>query len=453
MGKLFGTNGVRGTINDELTLDMVVRIGRAVGTVLGPGKVALARDVRLGGEMYRDAIVAGLLSTGCSIVDIGLAPTPCLQFMVPRLNCVTGVMITASHNPPEFNGVKVMGADGIEVTREVEAQIEDIYFTKNFRLAKWNEVGTVSYEDGAIRQYIDAIKAHVNVDAIKSRHLSVVIDGANSVGSLVTPILLRELGCKVISLNCQLDGAFPGRLPEPTPTNLVRLSETVRSIGADLGIAHDGDADRATFVDEHGQILWGDQSFAIIASRVLARVPDSVLVTPVSSGRLIEDIAKAAGAKLDWTKVGSVVVSHRVVEIGASLGGEENGGVFYPPHQAVRDGAMTAAQIVEIMATENKSLSHLVRELPVYYSVKEKVPVPPDKRDAILGELLSMTKDQERITLDGVKLLFDEGWVLMRPSGTEPLWRCFAESQDETTAHMLCQKGVTLIKQAITHLE
>ena len=449
MGRLFGTNGVRGTINDELSSELVLQLGRAVGTVLGPGRVAISRDVRMGGIMFQNAIVAGLLSTGCSVVDIGPAPTPCLQFMVPRLDCVAGVVVTASHNPPEFNGIKVMGPDGIEVTREIEGQIEDVFFSKEFRTADWSEIGTVTHYDSAIRQYIDAIKSHVDVEVIQKRGLRVVIDGANSVGSLVTPILLRELGCKVYSINCQLDGTFPGRNPEPLPGNLVALSETVRSLGADLGIAHDGDADRATFVDENGNILWGDQSFAIIASRVLAKKPGSVLVTPVSSGRLIEDVAKAAGATIDWTVVGSVVVSHRVVEIDAALGGEENGGVFYPPHQAVRDGAMTVAQLIEIVATENKSLSQLVDELPTYRSVKKKVPVPPAKKSAILDALLALTDDQERITLDGVKLIFKEGWVLMRPSGTEPLWRCFAEAKDEATAESLCDRGVDLIKRAI----
>ncbi|RLI60852.1 MAG: phosphoglucosamine mutase [Candidatus Thorarchaeota archaeon] len=449
MGQLFGTNGVRGVINEGLTPELVMNLGRAIGTILGPGRIAVARDARKGGEMFSRAVIAGLLSTGCSVVDIGLAPTPCLQFMVPRLNCVAGVMITGSHNPPEFNGIKVMGSNGIEVKRETEAEIEKAYSSGQFRVVGWDEIGEVHRDDTAIRTYIDAIKSHVDVDIIRQRRLRVVVDGANSVGSLVTPILLRELGCEVVSINCQLDGSFPGRMPEPIPANLETLSQAVRSLGADLGVAHDGDADRATFVDEHGNVLWGDQSFAIIAARVLSRAPNSVLVTPVSSGRLIEDVARQAGARIEWTEVGSVVVSHRVVEIGASLGGEENGGVFYPPHQAVRDGAMTAAQMVEIMAIEKKALSQLVSELPVYFSAKTKVRVPPEKKMGILQNLLKMTEGEERVTLDGVKVFRDDGWVLMRPSGTEPLWRCFAEAKTREEADRLCQLGVELIQKAV----
>jgi len=358
-------------------------------------------------------------------------------------------MVTASHNPPEFNGIKVMGPDGIEVSREVEGRIEDVYFGKTFRIATWNRIRTVGSYDRAVREFIDGVKRRIDIQRTQQRKLTVVVDCANSVGSLVTPQLMRELGCKIFSINSQLDGTFPGRNPEPIPENLVELSRAVVSVGADIGIAHDGDADRATFVDEKGQVLWGDQSFALIASRVLGKKPGSTLVTPVSSGRLIEDIVTQTGAKIVWTEVGSVVVSHKLKEIGADLGGEENGGVFYPPHQPVRDGAMTAAQVVEILAAGRESLSELIGELPRYASAKTKVPVPAEKKDRILDVLLRMTEGQNRVTLDGVKLIYDEGWILMRPSGTEPLWRCFAEGKSQKTADKLCQQGMKLIQEAI----
>jgi phosphomannomutase/phosphoglucomutase len=431
---------------------MVLDLARAVGTVLGLGKAAISRDSRYGGTMFSNAVISGLLSTGCSVVDIGPAPTPALQFMVPKLGCVAGVMITASHNPPEFNGIKVLGANGIEVSREVESQIEDAFNERQFTAVEWDAVGEMFEYDNAIREYVDAIKPHVDGNAIQQRNLTVVIDGANSVGSLATPLLLRELGCKVISLNGQLDGAFPGRNPEPIPENLVDLANTVRSLEADIGIAHDGDADRATFVDENGRILWGDQSFAIVAARVLARKKGSTLVTPVSSGRLIEDIVRSAGAKIDWTVVGSVVVSHRLVETGAELGGEENGGVFYPPHQSVRDGAMTAAQVIEIMSVENKKLSELVAELPTYFNAKIKVPVPGHKKSPLLDVLLALTEEQERITIDGLKLMYDDGWILIRPSGTEPLYRCFSEAATQEGADRLAKRGEELIKEALAKL-
>ncbi|TXT56436.1 MAG: Phosphoglucomutase/phosphomannomutase [Candidatus Thorarchaeota archaeon] len=451
MGRIFGTNGVRGTINDGLTVDMVLDLSRAVGTTL-KGTVAISRDSRLGGEMFSRAVISGLLSTGCSIIDLGPMPTPGLQFMVPRLDCVAGVMVTASHNPPQFNGIKVMGSNGIEVSRKTESKIEDAYFKKTFTQVEWDEIGTVDSYETAISEYIQGIKSHVDVSSIKERNLTVVVDGANSVGSLVTPILMRELGCKVISINAQMDGHFPGRDPEPLPKNLQTLSNVVRSIGADVGVAHDGDADRATFVDSDGNILWGDQSFALIASRVLARKKESTLITPVSSGKLIEDIAEETDAKIIWTEVGSVVVSHKLLETGAELGGEENGGVFYPPHLCARDGAMTAAQIVEILATENKTLSKLVDELPTYFSTKIKVAVPIEKKSLLLEPLLEITSNENRITIDGVKLMYDTGWVLMRPSGTEPLWRVFAEAKTQDESDRLAEKGRNIIEAALSKI-
>jgi phosphomannomutase/phosphoglucomutase len=447
---MFGTNGVRGIINNDLTVELVLNLSRAIGTVLGPGKVAIARDSRMGGEMFTHALLSGLTSTGCSVVDLGPVPTPTLQYMVPRLGCIAGVMVTASHNPPHFNGIKVIGSNGIETPREIENQIENVYNSHEFKTADWNKIGDVTHYASAVDMYVEGIKSHIDVDKISEKKLKVVVDCANSVGGVVTPRLLREIGCIVVSLNSQLDGSFPGRNPEPIPENLKDLSAAVPAMGADLGIAHDGDADRATFVDETGRVLWGDQSFALIASRVLAKKPGSTLITPVSSGRLIEDVARKAGAKIDWTEVGSVVVSHRIEEIGAELGGEENGGVFYPDHQPVRDGAMTASQIVEMMALEDKTLSQLVSELPTYFNTKVKVLVPQEKKEPLFKALLDLSKDMNRITIDGVKIIQDDGWILIRPSGTEPIYRCFAEGKTQETADRLSKEGVELIERAKT---
>ena len=430
-------------------MDLVLDLGKAIGSVLGPGQVAIARDSRMGGKMFTQAVIAGLLSTGCSIIEIGFAPTPTLQFFVPRSGSSAGVVVTASHNPAEFNGIKVIGKNGIEVSRSIEERITDVYYSKNFTVAAWNEIGSVVQDASALRQHIEGIKTHVDTAAIRNRNLTVVIDSANSVGALITPELMRELGCKVISLNSQLDGSFPGRSPEPILENVTELCKTVRSLGADIGVAHDGDADRATFVDESGRVVSGDQSFALIAKSILSKRPGSTLVTPVSSGRLIEDIASSAGARIEWTTVGSVDVSHKLEEIEGDLGGEENGGVFYPPHQSVRDGPMTVAQIVEIMAIEQKPLSQLIDELPEYYTIKTKIPVPTEKMNHIQKALLKLTEGQKRITIDGVKIISNEGWILLRPSGTEPLYRCFVESNSQETATVLSERGRILIQKAI----
>ncbi|MHA1494609.1 MAG: phosphoglucosamine mutase [Candidatus Thorarchaeota archaeon] len=437
--KMFGTNGVRGVINETMTVDLVLNLGKAIGTTIGPGKIVVGRDARNGGEMFSKSLIAGLLSTGCSIVNIDYAPTPTLQFVVPRMKASGGVVITASHNPAEFNGVKVMGSNGIEISRETETKIESV----------WNNIGSITQDRTAVDQHIEGIKSHIDIKKVQQKNLTIVIDSANSVGALVTPKLMCDLGCKVISLNSQLDGSFPGRSPEPSPENVIELCKTVKSVGADLGIAHDGDADRATFVDEKGNVVSGDQSLAILAERILKRKKGSTLVTPVSSGKLIEDVVVKAGGKIDWTVVGSVDVSHRVEAIGAEFGGEENGGVFYPPHQSVRDGPMTSALVVEMMCSEGKKLSEIVGELPVYFTVKQKTRVPIEKMTSIMERLLDLTRGQERITIDGIKLLYDDGWILIRPSGTEPLYRIFTEGPTEEIANNLSKIGMNLIKKAL----
>jgi len=446
--KMFGTNGVRGVINETMTVDLVLKLGKAIGTTIGPGKIVVGRDARNGGEMFSKSVIAGLLSTGCSIVNIGYVPTPTLQYVVPRMDASGGVVITASHNPAEFNGIKVMGSNGIETSRETETKIESVFFSNNFTVSAWDNLASVTQDKTAIDQHIAGIKSHIDTKVIQKRHLVVVIDSANSVGGLVTPKLMRDLGCKVISLNSQLDGSFPGRSPEPTPENVIELRKTVKSVGADLGIAHDGDADRATFVDESGNIVSGDHSLSIIAKRILKK--GSTLVTPISSGKLIEDTVEQAGAKIDWTVVGSVDVSHRVEEINAELGGEENGGVFYPPLQSVRDGPMTSALIVEIMSKEGKKLSELISELPTYYTEKQKLKIPAEKMSSMKEKLLVFTKDEERITIDGIKLFYDDGWILIRPSGTEPLYRIFAEGKTVDNAKKLAKIGVDLIERALS---
>ncbi|MGY5873592.1 MAG: phosphoglucosamine mutase [Candidatus Thorarchaeota archaeon] len=448
--KLFGTNGVRGVINETMTVDLVLNLGKAIGTVLGPGKMVVGRDARKGGEMFSRALISGLLSTGCSIIDIGPVPTPTLQYVVPRMKCIAGIVVTASHNPAEFNGIKVMAKNGVEVSRDKEGEIEAILDSGKFTVSDWENILSVTHDKTAISQHIEGIKSHVDREIIAQKQLTVVVDSGNSVGSLVTPRLMRDFGYKVVSLNSQMDGSFPGRSPEPSPENVVELCRTVKSISADIGIAHDGDADRATFVDETGNVVSGEQSLAIIAARVLSRSKGSTLVTPVSSGKLTEDVVNKVGGNIDWTAVGSVVVSHRLGEIGGELGGEENGGVFYPPHQSVRDGAMTAALLIEIMAAEDKKLSELVAELPVYYNTKRKMSIPVEKMTSMMDELLKLSKGMKRITIDGIKLLKDGGWILIRPSGTEPLYRCYSEGPTQQESDKWCDEGITLIEDALT---
>ena len=438
--KLFGTNGIRGVVNKELTPEMAIKVGSAIGTFFGRKNLLVGHDARTSGPMFAKAVIAGLTATGCNVFFAGMAPTPALQYAVKNHEMDGGIIITASHNPPEYNGIKVIWNDGIEISHEQETEIENIYFENETEFAEWDKLGTTHELPGVNDEYIEAIKKHVNVAKIAEKHYHVVVDAANSVGGLTGPRLLRELGCKVTSINANIDGTFPGRPPEPRPENLKEIALTVKAVGADLGVAFDGDADRAIFVDENGEIYWGDKTFALIEKHFLKENPNAKIVTPVSSSTLVKDIADAYKGEIVWTKVGSVTVSQKMKELKAKLGGEENGGVFYGPHQAVRDGAMATALIMEIMAETGKKLSKLIAEQPQYFLEKGKVECQEDKKAKVLKKLVAQVKGAKVSTIDGVKIWFeDKSAILVRPSGTEPVYRLYAEAKNQEKALKLIE--------------
>ena len=445
--KLFGTNGIRGLVNVELTPEMAIRVGCAIGTFFGRKNLLVGHDARTSGGMLAKAVISGLTATGCNVFFAGMAPTPALQFAVKNHKMGGGVIITASHNPPEYNGIKVIWSDGIETSHEQEVEIESIYFDNKIVLAAWDKLGTVRDQRAINDEYVEAIKKHVNPQKIAQKHFHVVVDAANSVGGLTGPKLLRELGCKVTSINANIDGTFPGRMPEPRPENLTDLSATVKAVGADLGVAFDGDADRSIFADENGTIYWGDKTFAIVIKQFLAKNPGAKIVTPVSSSTLIKDTVEACKGELIWTKVGSVTVSQKMKELNGELGGEENGGIFFGPHQAVRDGAMTTALLLDIMAQTGQKLSALVAEQPKYFLEKGKIDCPDEKKEILLQKLYEQVKGEKISTIDGVKIWFsDNSAILIRPSGTEPVFRLYAEAKNQ-------EKALKLVKDYSSMLE
>src|SRR2546428_591298 len=356
MTRLFGTNGIRGIVGPEMNADLALKVGRAIGTSFGGGTVVLGRDTRLSGPMLARAAASGLMSAGCDVIDLGVVPTPSEQYFLAKSGHLKGgVVVTASHNPREFNGIKALDARGMEMRREDEEAIESIFFDGTFHVAAWSEVGSIRSDDGANHQYLEAILAKVDVAAIRKSAFTVVVDPGNGAGCVVTPYLLRSLGCRVISLNAQPDGAFPGRMPEPIPDHLGDLMRVVSEVHADLGIAHDGDG----------------------------------------------------------------------------------------------DGAMSAAKMLELLAHEGKRLSSLAAALPQYHLKKTNISVPVERRDAVLASLVELTKGRKVDTTDGVKIVEADGAVLVRPSGTEPIFRVYAEGRTPERADALAAEGVDLIKKAL----
>lgn len=444
MTKLFGTNGIRGVVNEDMNCDLALNIGRAWGTYLKRTvkrpKVAIGTDARLSNHMLKNAISAGFLASGSDVVDVSLVPTPTLQYTVREKDFDSGVIITASHNPPDFNGIKGIAKDGTEFSKDVEEEIEKIYFEESFSLADWKDVGEVSFWDESIDLYIDGILKAVDGDAIKKRQFHVVLDCGNGAGSLVTPILLKKLGCKITKLYCEPDGTFPGHNSEPLPENLTELIKKVSDIEADIGAAQDGDADRAIFIDEKGNYIWGDKSLAL-GAKYTTKQGGKIAVTPVTTSSMFDDVVKQNNGHVIHTAVGSPIVARVMMENDAVFGGEENGGLIFPEMQYCRDSAMSIAKILEIMAKENKKLSELIDEIPKYEVYKTKMPCPHDKKQIVMKTLAEETKNDNHVLnvdeTDGVKLYLDEGWVLMRPSGTEPIFRVYSESKNKESAEKL----------------
>jgi phosphomannomutase/phosphoglucomutase len=312
-------------------------------------------------------------------------------------------------------------------------------------------VGDIVEETGTgLREYLDSIKKQVDVEKIRSRNLKVAVDPGNGVSALTTPILMSELGCKVLTINANVDGRFPGRPSEPKPETVGSLMSLVKSSGADFGVALDGDGDRAIFVDETGEAHWGDRSFALLVDNYFSANPGRTIVTPVSSSRAVKEIADSRNGNIVWTRVGSVDVSHRMIDLGADLGGEENGGIFYAPHIAVRDGSMAAALIADTLAKAGRPLSKLMSALPSYQLTKEKVQCPNNLKRQVLATLRERTSKYNPETIDGVKVMFEDGTaILLRPSGTEPIFRVMTEARSESAAKNLADQYKSIIAEII----
>lgn len=442
--RLFGTNGVRGIINEDMTSDLALQMGKAIGTVMG-GTVAIATDTRISADMIKMAVSSGIMSVGVNVLDLGVLPTPAIQYYVKtHSNVKGGVMITASHNPPEFNGIKCISADGTEASREEEEEIERQY-EMDIPCASWDSIGETDRVRGAGEEYVDAIISKVDAEAIREADLMVCLDCANGAAYETAPLLLKKLNVRAITINCNPQGEFPGHPSEPTEENLRDVISLVKTTGAHLGIAHDGDADRCVFISGDGKFVSGDKSLALMSKYVLSE-KKGIIVTPVSSSSMVEEVVKGSGGTIEYTAVGSPIVARRMIESGAVFGGEENGGLIFPEQQYCRDGGMTIAKMLECVVKEG-SLTDQVSKLPVYYTVKKKIECPNDMKKHVMEHIANSSADAKIDNTDGMKIIFDDGWVLARPSGTEPIFRIYSESKDEKVAAERADKYESIVKE------
>jgi phosphomannomutase/phosphoglucomutase len=422
-----------------VTPDFCLRVGMAVGTVMD-GRVAVGRDTRATGEMLADATASGLRSAGCAVDRVGVLPTPALQSYAEREG-VPAVMITASHNPPEYNGIKLVGRDGIELPVERLERVEDVLDADDFERVPWNQTGESRTIESARRAYVEEVVAAVERERIAGANPTVALDPGHGAGALTSPEIFRELGCEVVTVNAQPDGNFPGRDPEPVPENLTDLGRLVRAADADVGIAHDGDADRAIFFDEHGEYIEGDATFAALAAATLGTGDTTVSAVTVSQ-RLV-DVTDRADAALELTPVGSTRIISRVRDLeregrSVPIAGEGNGGVLFPDYRPARDGAYTAARFLELIA--ETAASEVVAGVDGYHNVRTTVGYGSDAEcDALLTAAAEYAEASagDLNAIDGYRLDFGDRWVLVRESGTEPVVRIYAEAREDHRAREL----------------
>jgi phosphomannomutase len=425
-------SGVRGVIGDSLTPALLTRFAQAFGTYTGAGAIVIGRDPRTSGEMVKHAVVAGILSSGSRVIDIGMCPVPTVQLHVRQQRAQGGIAITASHNPTEWNALKFIGPGGLFLDAGQAREMLDIYHQGEYVRVGGAEIRTVEEIDGATDQHLKAILDVLGPLPKTNRPLRVVLDSCNGAGSLVGPKLLAALGAEVIAINASPDGSFP-RPAEPLPENLGALCDEVRRQQAAIGFAQDMDADRLAIVSEEGVAIGEDYTLVLATLYVLGRETGPV-VANLSSTSALEDVARSFGCPIFLTKIGEVNVTDKMRQQKAVIGGEGNGGVIYPRINFARDSLVGMALVLHLLAESGKTVSQLLELFPRYSIVKEKIVCPSQKIPEILRVLRQRFGNFPMDTRDGIKVTMPAGWFLVRSSNTEPIIRIVAEAKNQDQA-------------------
>tara|TARA_B100001123_G_scaffold440824_1_gene580726 strand:- start:13 stop:1356 length:1344 start_codon:yes stop_codon:yes gene_type:complete len=447
MKKLFGTNGVRGVFSDDFTLEFINELVMSLAVYFQKGKILVGYDGRHSSPIIAKIVSSALNYSGLDCYMAGLVPTPCLEYATKKLEYDGGLMITASHNPPQYNGIKPVASDGVEISREDERKIEQIFDEKNWLKAE--TFGDTYEEKSVISTYIDGITSLIDKDKINEKKFKVCLDLGNGTQSVTAKNLCEKLGCEIFTINEQINGDFPGRGSEPTPQNLDELSKLVVETKSDFGIAFDGDGDRSIFCDETGKILTGDSSALLLCDYLLKQYPNSQVVTCLNSGNVIETIVQKSNSHVVRTKVGSVEVSRRMVVDDALVGYEENGGFMFGKHNHVRDGAMTMALMLDLLSKSEPNLSENIGNLPPSFTTKTKIECSPEESKTVIQQILKEFPNSD--TTDGIKIQIDsDNWVMIRPSGTEPIIRIYGESNSKQNLDSLISDFVEKTKSILS---
>ncbi|MEW5981220.1 MAG: phosphoglucosamine mutase [Acidobacteriota bacterium] len=440
-------SGVRGVVGDSLTPALLTRFAQAFGTYAGSGTIIVGRDTRTSGEMVRQAVFAGLLSSGCRPIDLDVCPVPTVQLAVRERRAQGGIAITASHNPAEWNALKFIGDDGLFLGSGPARELLDIYHQGEYLKVPGPAMRSVERMDGALDLHIRAILDAVGPLPRSTSRLRVGLDACNGAGSLVSPRLLEALGADVVSINTTPDGLFP-RPAEPLPENLTALCDLVRAERCDLGFAQDMDADRLAVVDRTGRPIGEDYTLVLSAWYVLRATP-GVVVANLSTSAALDDVAARFGSRVLRTKIGEANVTERMRAEKAVIGGEGNGGVIYPRINFGRDSLVGMALILHLLSASGRTLIDLLSELPSYRLIKTKLECPSSSIPGVLRMLKREYRSFPLDSRDGVKVTLPSGWFLVRGSNTEPIVRIVAEAGSDEDAQRIVDEVFARVKSTV----
>lgn len=433
-------SGIRGIIGGGLEPQVLVKYSSAYADFIGKGKVIIGRDARISGEMVKSIVVGTLLSKGLNVVDIGICPTPTVQYMVKILKAQGGIAISASHNPNEWNALKLLNSTGQFMTPDENKTMLEYLETSQENYTSWEKLGKLTYyEEGLKRHMEDVINMKfIEVEKIRKKKFRVLVDCVNGAGVYVIPDLLRKFGCEVIELNCDRTGIFP-RLPEPLPENLTATMKAVVNSKADLGIVVDPDVDRLVLITEDGKPFSEENTITQVVKFVLSKKPGNVVVN-LSTTRAVEDVAKALGGKVFRSPVGEANVVVKMKETNAIIGGEGSGGVIFPALHYGRDALVGIALTLQHLAETDQSLLELKRNLPQYFIAKKRIDLGKSNPDKIVDMVKVKYSNQKVNSDDGLRIDFEDHWVHFRKSNTEPIIRIITESKSLEQSEKLSQK-------------
>ena len=427
---MISVSGIRGVIGQSLTPERVARYAAAFGTWCNGGKVVVGTDSRVSGPIVKGAVVSALMSAGCQVVDVGLVPTPTVEITAKNLHAHGGIAITASHNPVQWNALKLIGPRGMFLTQSQMSEVIEIAEEGAISYATWDRLGKQSFYDHAVQNHIDQILdlPFVNKDKLQERAFKVAVDCVNGAAGVIVPKLLKLLGCEVFVINEEPHGIF-SRNPEPTPENLEALSQAVTEFGCDVGFALDPDVDRLALVSQKGTPLGEEYTLALATEFMLSHHPGPVVIN-ASTSAMVMEIAKKYKVHSYRTKVGEINVSTRMKETGAVIGGEGNGGVILPLVHYGRDAVSAAVLILQLMLDRAQSIDSLQESMPASFMKKEKVELKNLNPDDVLNTIVRGNKSAKIDTIDGIRLDFGDCWIHFRKSNTEPVLRIIAEAKE-----------------------